>query len=76
MSLKPIINAGDGVGEHPNERLEDYLDACRDDLAAALIALHEAVETSCEPWARELDAKIWQHLRASTQRRAMSTSPF
>jgi hypothetical protein len=52
------------------------LDACRDDLAGALIALHEAVETSREPWARELDAKIWQHLRASTQRRAMTTSPF
>ena len=45
-------------------------------LAGALIALHEAVESSLEPWARELDAKIWQHLRASTERRAMATSPF
>jgi hypothetical protein len=52
------------------------LDACRDDLAGVLIALHEAVETRPEPWARELDAKIWQHLRASTQRRAMTTNPF
>ena len=52
------------------------LDGCRDELAATLIPLHAEVETSREPWARELDAKIWQHLRASTQRRAMATSPF
>lgn len=52
------------------------LDACRDELAGVLISLHEAIETRGEPWARELDAKIWQHLRASTERRAMATSPF
>jgi len=52
------------------------LDACRNELATVLIALHEAVEASPAPWARELDGKIWQHLRASTQRRAMATSPF
>lgn len=52
------------------------LDACRDELAGTLIALHATVEATREPWACELDAKIWQHLRASTQRRAMATSPF
>ena len=52
------------------------LDACRDELAGVLIALHEAVEASPQGWARELDGRIWQHLRASTQRRAMATSPF
>lgn len=52
------------------------LDACRDELAGVLISLHETVETRPEPWARELEAKIWQHLRASTERRAMATSPF
>lgn len=52
------------------------LDACRDGLAGVLVALHEAVEASHEPWARELDGRIWQHLRASTERRAMATSPF
>jgi hypothetical protein len=52
------------------------LDSCRDELAGVLISLHEAVEASREPWARELDVGIWQHLRASTQRRAMATSPF
>ena len=52
------------------------LDACRDELAGTLIALHGTVEATREPWACELDARIWQHLRASTQRRAMATSPF
>jgi hypothetical protein len=61
--------------ESESLRISD-LDARRNELAAVLIALHEAVEASPAPWARELDEKIWQHLRASTQRRAMATSPF
>jgi hypothetical protein len=64
------------AGREAQSLLIGDLDACRDELAGVLISLHEAVETSPNPWARELDAKIWQHLRASTQRRAMATSPF
>jgi len=60
----------------PKSLLIAELEACCDELAGTLITLHEAVETSTAAWARELDAKIWQHLRASTDRRAMATSPF
>lgn len=63
-------------GRQPRSLLVAELEACCNELAGTLIALHEAVEASGEAWARELDAKIWQHLRASTQRRAMATSPF
>jgi len=63
-------------GREPRNLLVAELETCCTELAGTLIALHEVVETSGEAWARELDAKIWQHLRASTQRRAMATSPF
>lgn len=64
------------AGREAKSLLIADLDTCRDELAGVLIALHEAVETTSEGWACELDAKIWQHLRASAERRAMATNPF
>lgn len=41
-------------------------------LRAALIELHEAVEGDEVPEARALEARIWEELRLSTERRRMS----
>ena len=41
-------------------------------LRAALIELHEAVEGDEAPEARALEARIWEELRLSTERRRLS----
>ena len=56
-------------------RISD-LDACDAKLSAALIELHAAVEEREDSWAREIERDIWAVLRASTARRAFTTSPF
>lgn len=43
-------------------------------LRAALIELHAAVETDETPEARSLEARIWEELRRSTERRQMSSA--
>jgi hypothetical protein len=40
-------------------------------LRAALIALHARVEADSSPAARSLEARIWDELRASTERRVL-----
>ncbi len=56
--------------------LVSRLDASNDSLRALLIDLHAHVETHDAPWARALDDEIWRELRASTERRRFSLSPF
>lgn len=41
-------------------------------LRTALIELHKAVEGDVSPEARDLEARIWEELRLSTERRRMS----
>jgi hypothetical protein len=46
------------------------------DLRAALIELHAHIETQSGADARRIEPTIWQELRASTERRRLSTAQF
>jgi hypothetical protein len=52
------------------------LDRANDALRSLLIDLHAAVEDQEGSEARKIEAAIWQELRTSTQRRALSMDPF
>jgi len=56
-------------------RISD-LDACDDKLSAALIELHAAVEEREDSWAQKIEHELWEALRASTERRVLTTNPF
>jgi len=45
-------------------------------LRALLIELHARVEALEGPEARRIESAIWDELRASTERRALSSAPF
>lgn len=62
-------------GEEGGLRIQD-LDRENDALRALLIELHAHVEELKGPAARHLEAEIWKELRRSTERRALSLSPF
>ncbi|HSD11145.1 MAG TPA: hypothetical protein VLF14_09185, partial [Candidatus Binatia bacterium] len=51
------------------------LSAANDRLRALLIELHALVETREESWARRTNRAIWEELRGSTRRRAISLWP-
>jgi hypothetical protein len=52
------------------------LNAANDRLRALLIEIQTLVEGSDEEWARRIDRAIWDELRASARRRAISFYPF
>jgi hypothetical protein len=52
------------------------LQRANETLRALLIELHAHVEETDTPQARRLEAAIWDELRASTERRRFSISPF
>jgi len=52
------------------------LNAANDRLRALLIEIQALVEGSDEEWARRIDRAIWDELRASARRRAISFYPF
>lgn len=59
----------------PSLRVSD-LNAANDRLRALLIELHALVETRGEEWARRTNQAIWEELRASASRRAISFFPL
>lgn len=61
-------------GRDPDLRIST-LRAANDQLRAALIALHEAVEGQEGEAARTLEAAVWAELVASTERRKLAGSP-
>jgi hypothetical protein len=46
------------------------------ELRALLVELHAHVEQLASPDAREIEARIWDELRRSTERRRLSMQPF
>jgi hypothetical protein len=52
------------------------LNVANDRLRALLIELQTYVETRAEDWARRANRAIWEELRASTERRAISLWPL
>jgi hypothetical protein len=58
-----------------NLRVSD-LNAANDRLRALLIELHVLVETRDEGWARRINRAIWNELRESAKRRAISLWPL
>jgi hypothetical protein len=52
------------------------LNAANDRLRTLLIEIQTLVEGSDEEWARRIDRAIWDELRASARRRAISFYPF
>ncbi|HEX2560869.1 hypothetical protein [Phenylobacterium sp.] len=83
-AIRPILARGEEVMGKGRWRAisqadEDFrisaLEKANAELRAALLALHEAVETADGEAARELEALIWAELRASTERRMVAGSP-
>ena len=62
------------VGVQEDDLTISALSAANARLRAALIALHAAVEAEDSPEARALEARIWEELRLSTERRRMSSA--
>jgi hypothetical protein len=52
------------------------LNAANDRLRALLIELHVLVEARDEEWARRIDRAVWNELRESAKRRAISLWPL
>ncbi|HET6304320.1 MAG TPA: hypothetical protein VFG80_06015 [Myxococcota bacterium] len=52
------------------------LERANAELRALLIELHAHVEEVATPDAREIEARIWDELRRSTERRRLSMQPF
>lgn len=73
-SLKARLTQA-SAGSDTSLRVTD-LDAANDKLAALLIELHAYVEAADGDWAHGLNGDIWNVLRASTQRRAISVYPL
>lgn len=72
--LRARLEAAAGEAE-PSLRVSD-LNAANDRLRALLIELHAFVEMRAEKWAQRIDRAIWDELRASANRRAISFSPL
>jgi hypothetical protein len=81
--------AARGVAEGPlRERLEaasrgaeaglrvSALERANAALRALLVELHARVEELATPAAREIEARIWEELRRSTERRRLGMQPF
>lgn len=62
-------------GRDPGLRIGELARA-NDALRSLLIELHAHVEALGSPAARALEEQIWEELRASTERRALSIAPF
>lgn len=73
-SLRAELEAA-SAGSDDDLRLS-CLDRSNDALRALLIALHAHVEEQPGEAARRAEAAIWQELSRSTERRALSVSPF
>ena len=63
------------AGEDESLRISD-LTRSNDGLRSLLIELHAHVEEIETEAARRIEAAIWQELRVSTERRALSVAPF
>ena len=63
------------AGEDESLRISD-LNRSNDGLRSLLIELHAHVEEIETEAARRIEAAIWQELRGSTERRALSVAPF
>jgi hypothetical protein len=64
-----------GAGTDADFRIS-ALEAANASLRALLTELHAHVESLASPEARRIDDAIWAELRRSTERRAISLSPF
>ena len=73
-ALRAEIDAAATEAE-PSLRVSD-LNRANDRLRALLIELHAFVETRDEAWARRINRAIWDELRASASRRAISFYPL
>ncbi len=62
--------------EEESSLLVSALNAVNGRLRALLIELHALVEAHDEEWARRTDRAIWEELRASANRRAISFFPL
>ncbi len=72
--LRSRLEDAAGAGETGLQVAE--LEAANAELRALLIELHAHVEALETPEARRVEAAIWRELRASTERRKLSISPF
>ena len=63
------------AGRDASLRVGD-LNVANDGLRALLIELHVLVETRDEGWARRINHAIWNELRESAKRRAISVWPL
>jgi hypothetical protein len=66
----------EAAGAHEESLSLSALDRANDALRSLLIDLHSGVEEQEGSEARKIEAAIWQELRTSTQRRALSMDPF
>ncbi|MGH7896909.1 MAG: hypothetical protein ACREQQ_03095 [Candidatus Binatia bacterium] len=64
------------AGERETSLRVSELNATNDRYRALLIELHAFVEERGEEWARKINRAIWQELRASANRRAISFYPL
>jgi hypothetical protein len=82
ISLPAVADAGlhECLAAAAEQRDEDLrvsaLDRSNDALRALLIELHAHVEEQDAPAAREAESAVWRELLRSTERRALSVSPF
>ena len=74
LDLRGRLEAASG-GEDESLRISD-LNRSNDGLRTLLIELHAHVEETDTETARRIEAAIWQELRVSTERRALSLAPF
>jgi hypothetical protein len=74
LDLRGRLEAASG-GEDESLRISD-LNRSNDGLRTLLIELHAHVEGIDTETARRIEAAIWQELRVSTERRALSLAPF
>jgi hypothetical protein len=72
--LRARLEAASGE-EDERLRISD-LNRSNDRLRALLIELHAHLEEIDSDTARRIEAAIWQELRVSTERRAVSVAPF
>ena len=72
--LRGRLEAASGE-EDESLRISD-LNRSNDGLRTLLIELHAHVEEIDTETARRIEAAIWQELRVSTERRALSLAPF
>jgi hypothetical protein len=72
--LRKRLEAASGE-EEESLRISD-LNTSNDGLRTLLIQLHAHLEEIDTETARRIEAAIWQELRVSTERRALSLAPF